>query len=613
VKTGYIIVAVVLIAILLASPLYLHLGNNQIKEVRGSKMYWMALAENAWEYYQPGNGVNAQTGLHGAGLNYPYFTSWDLGTYIQAIVDARELGILQKNGTWGFDYRIEKVLNFLNTRNLTSDGLPYLTYDSRTGQPYGDTQTFSIDEGKLYMALYNLKLLRPDLAQEINYIVKMRNNNTALIPDPQSWLNITDFYCYYVASAFKDFGFEGWDNVPSSIINTIVSQQNVTAYGVELPTAHICNEPLLLTFFEVKPQDSKFTWLLNQVNLAQEARYNATGHYTAFSEGNTGLGDPTYVYEFVADYDGSTFYTQGAITPIAYLKVAVGFDVIFNTAYTNTLVDYILSALPASSNGYQEGVDENGRVVNVIIDRTNGIILSAARYAIENNSFSTPLLQKSDLNAFPQVLIQNEVTNNTSIVIGESMPHGPVGAAQTSDAIGGMMILNMLARQTPNCTLNPVLDNWLIQYNSSTGNVTFLDNTNNLIVIGSPETNALSYYYNSLRNKYAEPLVPVLYVINSTGGFNYLYVPTSGSIYRMEFDEQGHLSADYGVIMMFQDQFQHYIVMIYGLGANGTLGACQVLRDYDLWNLQGSAVIVKSQINATENYPTNNSIAEIVP
>ncbi|MCW4047213.1 MAG: DUF3131 domain-containing protein [Candidatus Bathyarchaeota archaeon] len=612
-KTGYLIVVAILVALLLASPFYFQLGNNQVKPIRGSKTYWMAMAENAWEYYQPGKGVNPQTGLHGAGLSYPYFTSWDLGTYIQALIDARELGLLQKDGPWGFDDRVQKILTFLNTRNLTVDGLPYLTYDSRTGQPHGDAPTFSIDEGKLYMALHNLKLLRPDLSQDIDYIVKVRNNNTALLPDPQSWLSATDFYCYYVASAFKAFGFEGWDNVPSSIINAIVSQPNVTAYGVELPTAHICNEPLLLTFFEVKPRDSKFMWLLSQANLAQEARYNATGRYTAFSEGNTGLGDPTYVYEFIVDYDGSTFITKPSITPIAYLKVAVGFDAIFDTPYTNALVDHILNALPAPSNGYQEGIDENGRLVNVIIDRTNGLIMSAARYAIDNNSLSTPLLQKNDLSTFPQVLFQNALTSNTTIVIGDSNPRGPVGAAQTIDAVGAMMIMERLARQAPNNTLRSALDSWLIKFDSSAGNVTFLDSTANMIVVGSPEVNALSYYYNSLRNKFAEPLVPILFVINSTGGFNYLYVPSSGSIYTTESDAQGNLVADYGAIMIFQDQFQHYIVMVYGLGANGTLGACQVLRDYDLWSLHGSAIIVKTYADGLVNSPSNSSIVEVVP
>jgi hypothetical protein len=584
-----------------------------LKTVGSNRAYWTALATNAWEYFQPGKGVNAQTGLHGAGLTYPYFTEWDLGTYIQANIDARELGILQKDGQWGFDYRIEKILNFLKTRKLTSVGLPYLCYDSRTGEPYGDAPAFSIDEGKLYMALYNLKLLRPDLEQDIDNIVKVRNNNTALIPDPESWFEATDFYFYYVASAFKAFGFEGWDVVPSSIINTIVSQPNVTAYGVELPVAHISIEPLLLTFFEVNPQDPKFAWLLSQVNLAQEARYNATGHYTAFSEGNTDLNDPSYVYEFVVDYDGSTFKVAPATTPIAYLKVAVGFNAIFNTKYTSNMVEYIQGKLPASSSGFQEGIAEDGRVVNVIIDRTNGLIISAARYAIENNIFSTSSWQNSDLDVFPQSFIQDGVTSNTAIVIGESKPHGPVGAAQTIDAIGGMLITERLARESLNGTLKAALDSWLVKYDPSTGNITLLDNTTNLIVVGSPGINALSYYYNSLRDSSGEPLVPVLFVANSAESYNYLYVPNSGSNYKMEFDEQGKLVADYGVIMAFQDQSDRYVVMVYGLGSEGTLGACQILRDYDLWSLHGSAVIVKSYVDTPGNYPSNSSIVEVVP
>ena len=355
-----------------------------------SKEYWMGMAERAWEYFQPGKGVNPTTGLHSAGLYWPYFTEWDLGTYIQAIIDASELGILQKGGQWGFDYRIEKILDFLKTRKLTSDSIPYLVYDSRTGEPNGDTPSFHVDEGKLIMALYNLKCLRPDLAQDIDYIVKVRPDNTQLIPDPESRAGSTDYYDYYVACAFKAFGFEGWDVVPSSIIEAIISQPNVTTYGVKLPAAHICTEPLLLTMFEVSPQDSRLAWLLSQVYLASEARYNATGHYTAFSEGNTGLDDPGYVYEFVVDWDGSTWKVVPDITPIAYLKVAVSFHAIFNTGYTKSMVEYIEGTLPASFSGFQDGIAEDGRIVNTIIDRTNGLIIGAARYAISNSPSPTP-------------------------------------------------------------------------------------------------------------------------------------------------------------------------------------------------------------------------------
>jgi hypothetical protein len=373
------------------------------QSVTNDQASWLALAQNAWAYFQPGVGVNAQTGLHGAGLGWHYFTEWDLATYIQAIINAERLGLIQNYGPWGFNYRIGLILNFLETRNLTSNGLPYSLYDWN-GTPCGNGPTGYVDEGSLYMALYDLEVFRPDLAANVTSIIE-RNNNKVLLPNPALLSGSTNLYDYYVATAFKDLGlFPGYADVPSEILNTIVSQPNVTAYGVQLPTANICCEPLLLTFFEANPQDSRFTWLLSQVNLAQEARYETTGNFTAFSEGNTGLNDPNYVYEFVVDSNGKTFElaadsngnpfeVEPAMAPIIYLKVAVGFDAIFESVYTQSTVNYILGCLPASSSGFQEGVDENGRVVRSIIDRTNGLILAAAWYAISNmpSSSSSPL------------------------------------------------------------------------------------------------------------------------------------------------------------------------------------------------------------------------------
>ena len=42
-----------------------------------NRVYWMNLANNAWRYFWVDNGVNRQTGLHSAGLNWPYFTDWN--------------------------------------------------------------------------------------------------------------------------------------------------------------------------------------------------------------------------------------------------------------------------------------------------------------------------------------------------------------------------------------------------------------------------------------------------------------------------------------------------------------------------------------------------------
>ncbi len=615
-KTRYVAPAVVVLVLMVTTPVFLLNGDNQLREV-GTEAYWKEMATQAWRYFEPGQGVDRQTGLHYAGTCYPHFTEWDLGTYIQAIIDANDLGILQNEGEWGFDYRVGKILTFLETRKLADNGLPYLWYDSTTGEPSGTDLTFSIDEGKLYMALYNLKTLKPDLADEIDNIVKVRNNNTALIPDPKSWLQSTDFYCYYVANAFKAFGFEGWGNVPSSILKTIVSQPNITAFGVKLPTAHICNEPLLLTFFEANPQDPRFDWLLSQANMAQEARYNATGHFTAFSEGNT-ASDPTYVYEFLVDYDGSSFKVVPSMTPITYLKVAVSYYAIFNTDYSRNEVEYVMSKNPAAYSGmagFPDGVAEDGRVVDTIVDRTSGLILSAAKYVLENGKFDKIFWRTYNLDSFPSPFAERGVKNNVTVVVGESQGRGPVGAAQTLDNLGGMFVVEGLAKENSNETVNAVIDSWLVDYNTDSRLVSLLDNTTNLVIIGSPRINILSYYFNNLRDNLGESLLPVQYVQyeNADGSDSYLYVPASGTIYRREVNATDATVADYAVIMGFQDQPDRHVIMVYGLGPEATLGACRVLRDYAQWGLQGSAVVLKFNIDKPGNYPSNCSIVEVVP
>ena len=72
------------------------------------------MAANAWKYFQPGVGVDSTTGLPYAGP--PILTDWDLGVYVQAVIDAQKLGLIATNGTWGFNARMDKVLTFLETR-----------------------------------------------------------------------------------------------------------------------------------------------------------------------------------------------------------------------------------------------------------------------------------------------------------------------------------------------------------------------------------------------------------------------------------------------------------------------------------------------------------------
>ena len=56
---------------------------------------WKKVAEKAWAFFQPSVGVDIITGLpYAGGANFPAFTDWDLGVYIQATIDAQKIGLI---------------------------------------------------------------------------------------------------------------------------------------------------------------------------------------------------------------------------------------------------------------------------------------------------------------------------------------------------------------------------------------------------------------------------------------------------------------------------------------------------------------------------------------
>lgn len=615
-KAKYILIAAVTIILLFASIALLPMENRRASTA-DAKVYWEEVAENAWKYFQPGTGVDPRTGLHGAVIDWPYFTDWDIGTYIQTVIDMEKLGILSRDGVWGADARIEKLVSFLENRELNNDDLPYWWYEAATGQKYGDGPPNVADTGRLLVALHNLRLYRPELAARINNVVYERTNYEQLWPSVDLLSGSTSIYDYYVASGFAGFWPARFSPVAETILSNIVSAPTVETHGVKLPLSKMLCEPILLSMFELKPDD-RLQEIAKQVYLAHEARYNATGKFVAFSEGNTGLDEISYTYEWVVLSDGRTWVIRDSldsdvsISEIIYLKVAMGFLAIYNSEFAQNMNGYLTAHLPQPGSGYMDGIDEDGRVVSRITDKTNGLIISAARYALENINRTISARQNSDLGVFPWPFVQSGVASNTTIVVGESKPHGPVGAAQTVDNLGGIFIAEKLGRESSSGTLRAAIDNQLVSYDANSGSVTLLDNTTNLIVVGNPGINLVSYFYNNFRDSLGKPFLPVVFLVNSTASYSYLYVPTSSSVYRTESAGHDGQVTDYGVVMIFQDQFGRHVVMVYGLGAEGTLAASEVLRNYDQWDLHGSAVILKCYTDTAAN-TRNVSIVEVVP
>ena len=357
---------------------------------------WKSVAANAWAYFQPGIGVDINTGLPYAGAsNFKAFTDWDLGVYIQAVIDAQKIGLISTYGDWGSNERLEKVTNFLETRPLNENtNFPFWFYDATNGQNYhqmsdkATTPVDGADTGRLLLALNNLKNYQPNLASRINYIVYNRTDYTPLLSGINSSDVSNGIYAYYIYSGYAAFWPIQVGNVPSEILSNIASKPTVTTYGISLPNISLTCEPLLCSIFELNKTDSRLANLMGQVYLAHEAYYNNTGQFVAFSEGNSRIGQ--FIYEWIVAPDGSTWkITNDAKTinydmnPIIYDKVALSFLALYNTTYAYNLSVYLEKNMPKPTDGYLSGVDTTGKVVPGAGSNTNGLILDAARYAIQ--------------------------------------------------------------------------------------------------------------------------------------------------------------------------------------------------------------------------------------
>ncbi|MCL5949021.1 MAG: DUF3131 domain-containing protein, partial [Candidatus Bathyarchaeota archaeon] len=255
---------------------------------------WVDVAKNAWQYFQPGVAVDSTTGLPGSGYGVPYFTDWDLGVYIQAVIDAKTLNLTETDGDWGFTARMDKVLTFLETRELNNASYPYWFYqsDGKNYHAMSDSATNpvdAVDTGRLFVALNNLRLFDTTLAQRVNKIVLNGRSNYAVLVPPikAESQNSTSIYAYYIASGFASFWPNELSNVTSTILYNIRMRGNTTTpENATLPIADILGDPLICSVFETS-SNSQLTAIARQVYLAHEAYYTATGQYRAFSEGGS--------------------------------------------------------------------------------------------------------------------------------------------------------------------------------------------------------------------------------------------------------------------------------------------------------------------------------------
>ena len=405
---------------------------------------WTDTAQTAWNFFHVGNAViwnpnitpshPYETLLGAAAMGYDYFTEWNLGTYMFAILDAEKAGILPRgpvtypSGLWepGSTDRLTNITSWLGNRQLCS-GLAcrwYHVYYANASAPPETPQspTDVADLGFLLIALDAVKRQRPEFTANIDGVYGpggIERQAAENLVCNTNWAAGVSIYEWFVAHGFSYFGITCSEVTEAlgaldAILNPSITPQ-VTTYGVTLPRVDITSEPILLGMLYLRDADKTpgFATLAWNVDLVQERRYLASGsppqprYFTGFSEGNTGLPDPnSYVYEWIVQADGSTWSfscvnKQPCVPPIEYpikyLKAAFGFYALHGTQYGLDFVQHLLGSpglmdycyLGSVDYCYREGIDENGRVVSTVVDATHGITLAAARHALEAPTLST--------------------------------------------------------------------------------------------------------------------------------------------------------------------------------------------------------------------------------
>jgi hypothetical protein len=358
-----------------------------------TKADWRKIAEYAWKYFEAN--TNYKTGLPGSTEEFSAFTDWDLGVYLQAVMDAQRIGLIGTDGEWGSYARVERILTFLETRELNPAGYPYWFYTSE-GKNYkeqSDKATTNVDiadTGRLLLALHNVKKYNPAFENRIDSFVYNihgnRSNYKALVPAVRAeGLASDNIYAYYVFSGFASFWSDELKGVPEKILENILNAPKFSYGNITLPQSKLLSEPLFGAIFETENPPGELYRIGEMVYLAHETYYNMTGKYRAFSEGPT--TGTSWAWEWTVNGDEAWVVLPEEIsnmTPMIYTKTAFSFLALYNRPYAVNLCMYLEDKLSVPSSGYYSGMDEDEVSLQTTSLHTNGVIITAARYAYEH-------------------------------------------------------------------------------------------------------------------------------------------------------------------------------------------------------------------------------------
>jgi hypothetical protein len=360
-------------------------------------------ARQAWSYFQ--RNWNDETGLVNSVDGFASVSMWDQAAAIAALVSAKELNIVPAAE---FEAKMSKMLKTLASMPLYKGELPNKVYNAKTLVPvnYGQLEKreeigwSAIDLGRMAIWLKIVGTKYPKMRLETEAIwkhwqVKRLTNNgqmygTAVIKGKEQYNQEGRLgYENYAAYGLKLWGLD--------VKKALDYQSNaafVDLYGQGIPydrrdfknsgaNNYVLSEPYILDGIETGFQALPKAYA-DRILAAQEARYKATKQLTAVTEDNLDR-PPYFVYSslFVNGEPWATIADTGQKhNDLRFLsaKAAIGWYVLYNTAYTSQLFDFVQDNLK-SKDGWYNGFYESLRQPNkALTANNNGVILESLLY-----------------------------------------------------------------------------------------------------------------------------------------------------------------------------------------------------------------------------------------
>ena len=360
-------------------------------------------ARIAWRYFE--NNINAGTGLVNSVDKFPAATMWDTASYMMALISVQRLEIISKQS---FETKMSSLLQSLAALELFESTLPNKVYNTQNlkmvnyqNRPSAIGIGWSaIDVGRIMVPLNILVWNYPEFTPKVRAVIEhwqlkamIRDGNMyGAVREKGQTQYLQEGRLGYEEYAAKSMQLMGFD--VSEALDYQAWINFVRIYGINIATdsrrpeeftAHnyVVSEPYILDGLEYG-WDQISQQFSNRVYKVQEARFKDTGILTAVSEDNIDEA-PYFVYNTVFT-GGKTWnaITEDGTDASKYkslsTKAAFGWHALYETDYTQQLVDAVSTLYDAEKGWYSGLYERNNEPNKALTANTNGIILESLAY-----------------------------------------------------------------------------------------------------------------------------------------------------------------------------------------------------------------------------------------